>query len=275
VRSEPTPDGEPAGSRPASLGVTSERPEGAQAPGQRITVGLVVRSLAFALGQTVATVVFAGAAVLVIPFPYRVRYAVVIRWTDVVLWWLRVTCRLTHEVEGLEHIPGPPAVVLAKHQSAWETLVLPRYFSPQVWVLKRELLWVPFFGWGIATLKPIAIDRRAGREARRQVLEQGQRRLREGLWVVIFPEGTRVAPGERRRYRLGGALLAERTGVPVVPVAHDSGHYWRRRGFLKHPGTIRLVIGPSIATEGRSAAEINRLAEDWIERTVETIRRPG
>lgn len=231
-----------------------------------------MRSLAFAAGQAVLTVVFALLGLASAPLPYRARYALITRWTALNLRWLRVTCHLDHRVEGLEHIPKEPAIVFCKHQSAWETLALQLYFSPQVWVLKRELLWIPFFGWGLALLRPIAIDRRAGRGAVDQVLDEGEARLADGCWVVIFPEGTRVAPGERRRYRFGGARLAEHTGRPVVPVAHDSGDYWPRNSFIKRPGTIHMVIGPPIESAGRDAATINALAEDWIESTVARIR---
>ena len=154
-----------------------------------------------------------------------------------------------------------------------ETLALQRYFTPQVWVIKRELLWIPFFGWGLATLRPIAIDRRAGREALGQILSQGRARLDDGCWVVIFPEGTRMAPGEWRRYRQGGALLAADTGYPVLPVAHDAGDYWPRNGFIKRPGTIQLAIGPLVETAGQSAAEINERAEAWIHGAVDDMRR--
>ncbi|MDX1432014.1 MAG: lysophospholipid acyltransferase family protein, partial [Gammaproteobacteria bacterium] len=174
----------------------------------RADLALRLRSLAFAAGQTILTVVFALLAIAAAPLPYRARYALITRWTALNLWWLRVTCRLDHRVEGLEHIPAEPAIVLCKHQSAWETLALQRYFSPQVWVLKRELLRIPFFGWGLALLRPIAIDRGARRAAVEQILAQGEARLADGCWVVIFPEGTRVAPGERGRYRQGGARLA-------------------------------------------------------------------
>jgi 1-acyl-sn-glycerol-3-phosphate acyltransferase len=139
-------------------------------------------------------------------------------------------------------------------------------------VIKRELLWIPFFGWGLATLRPIAIDRRSNRAALAQILSQGRARLKDGCWVVIFPEGTRVAPGERRRYRQGGALLAAKTGQPVLPVAHNAGDFWPRNGFIKRPGTIQLAIGPVIESSGRSAADINRLAETWIEATVGKMR---
>ncbi len=232
----------------------------------------MLRSTLFSAGQILLTLLFSPIAVATFALPYRTRYRVVMQWTTLNIWWLAVTCGLRHRVEGLENIPSRATVVLCKHQSTWETLVLPRYFSPQTWVLKRELLRIPFFGWGLATLRPIAIDRGAGRNALEQVVEQGMRRLAEGIWVVVFPEGTRVAPGARRRYRLGGAVLAEKSGRAVVPVAHDAGDYWPRRGFLKRPGTIRLVIGAPIESKGRSAAEINARAAEWIESTVHELR---
>lgn len=236
-----------------------------------VSFEIAVRSTAFLAGQLLATFVFAPLVVLFSMAPYRARYALALRWTYFNIWWLRQTCRLTHVVDGTENIPAEPAIVLCKHQSAWETLTLQYYFSPQVWVLKRELLLVPFLGWGLAALRPIAIDRRAGRDALSQVLEQGRQRLASGCWVVVFPEGTRVAAGKKRRYKLGGATLAEKTGRPVVPVAHNAGLYWPRNSFFKFPGTIRMVIGAPIDSRGRNAAEINRLAETWIEGTVDEL----
>ncbi|MCA8967724.1 MAG: 1-acyl-sn-glycerol-3-phosphate acyltransferase, partial [Planctomycetes bacterium] len=181
------------------------------------------------------------------------------------------TCGLTFEVLGLENVPAEPAVVLCKHQSAWETLGLQLVFSPQVWVLKRELLWIPFFGWGLAMMRPIAIDRSAGRRAVEQVVEQGRERLESGNFVVVFPEGTRVPPGYKRRYKQGGATLAQRSGRAVVPVAVNSGEYWPRNSFLKHPGRITMVVGPPIDTTGLGSAQINARAEAWIEDTVARI----
>jgi 1-acyl-sn-glycerol-3-phosphate acyltransferase len=159
-------------------------------------------------------------------------------------------------------------VILAKHQSAWETIAFQQIFPPQTWVLKRELLWIPLFGWALALLRPIAIDRGAGRVAIEQVIEQGRERLQSGIWVVVFPEGTRVAPGTRRRYGIGGAALAAASGYPVVPVAHNAGSFWPRRGFRKRPGMIRVVIGPVIDSHGKTAEEIRRQAEEWIENTM-------
>jgi len=241
-------------------------------PTLRATPGRIVRSALFNLGLIVTTLAFTPLALLGAPLPYRWRYATLSRFAPVNLWWLERTCGLRHRIEGLENLPADKGVVLCKHQSAWETLALNLVFRPQVWVLKRELLWIPCFGWGLATLRPIAINRRDRRSALAQVIEQGRERLWSGAWVVVFPEGTRTAPGTRARYRLGGAKLAERTGVPVVPVAHNAGDYWPRKSFVKRPGTIRLVIGPAIDSRGRSAADINRLAEAWIESTVTRLR---
>lgn len=230
------------------------------------------RSALFSLGMVLSTMVFAPLAVLSWPLPYRWRYAFISQWTSFNVWWLQVTCAVHYQVRGLENLPEVPTIVLAKHQSAWETLFLNRLFRPQVWVLKRELLRVPFFGWGLAMLDPIAIDRNAGSSAMDQVLEQGSERLARGCWVVVFPEGTRTAPGTRQRYKLGGARLAEHTGRAVLPVAHNAGDFWPRRGFLKRPGVIQVSIGPLIDSAGLSATEINARAEAWIEAEVARLR---
>jgi 1-acyl-sn-glycerol-3-phosphate acyltransferase len=156
-------------------------------------------------------------------------------------------------------------VILANHQSAWETMAFQLFFPPQVHVLKRELLWIPFFGWGLALMSPIAIDRRRGHSALRFMAKRGAQRLAQGFWVVVFPEGTRVRPGEKRAYQIGGAWLAAASGAPVVPVAHNAGALWPRYAFLKRPGTITVRIGPPIDSSGRDPATINRLAKTWIE----------
>ena len=230
-----------------------------------------LRSVLFNLGMVLFAVVFAIMGLLFTPFPFRVRYGFISQWARVTLWWLAVTCNLRFEVMGRDNIPSGTAIIFCKHQSAWETLALQRIFPPQVWLLKRELLWIPFFGWGLAMLEPIAINRSQGTKAIRQLVEHGTARLRAGRWVVIFPEGTRMAPGERGVYHKGGALLAEKSGYPVVPVAHNAGEYWPRHGFMKKPGTIRVVIGPAISTAGRKATEINALAEQWIESQMQRI----
>lgn len=202
----------------------------------------------------------------VLPFPWR--YRLISRWARWQMFSLKHICGLDYRVDGLERLPAGAAVILAKHQSAWETIAFQQIFPPQTWVLKRELMWIPLFGWALALLRPIAIDRSAGRVAIEQVIEQGRERLQSGIWVVVFPEGTRMAPGTRRRYGIGGAALAAESGYPVVPVAHNAGSFWPRRGFLKRPGTIRVVIGPVIDSHGRNAEEIRRQAEEWIENTM-------
>ncbi len=232
---------------------------------------LFIRSLLFTLGMVVAAVVFAPIAMCTFPLRPLDRYRVISQWARFIVWWLRITCRLDYRVEGKNNLPHRPAVILAKHQSAWETIGFQMIFPPQVWVVKRELLWIPFFGWGLAMTQPIAINRGAARRALEQVVEQGKDRLSQGRWVVVFPEGTRVAPGQRGRYNSGGALLAVKSGYPIVPVAHNAGEYWPKGGFIKRPGTIRVMVGPMIESRGKSAKEITKQAETWIEQTVDTL----
>ena len=188
-------------------------------------------------------------------------------WAGFNLWLQRVICGLDYRAQGLEHLPdNGPIIIMAKHQSAWETIALRGFLRPdQSWVLKRELMRIPVFGWALHFAKSIPIDRSAGRRAIMDVVKQGTQRLAEGRYVIIFPEGTRTAPGQRQKYGIGGGILAQHSGIPVVPLAHNAGVFWRRRGVKKHPGTIQVVIGPPIASSGRKAAEIMRDVEDWIE----------
>lgn len=188
-------------------------------------------------------------------------------------FFLKIICGLTYSVEGLENLPQNQAcIIMSKHQSAWETITFRGIFpANQAWVLKRELMFVPVFGWALAVVQPIAINRKAGREAMKQVVEQGLLRLSQKRNVIIFPEGTRVAPGERKRYGIGGGLLAEKADVPVIPVAHNAGVFWKRRGLKKYPGNIQVVIGPPIDTTGLSASKITRQVEAWIESEMEKL----
>ncbi|MDR2207900.1 MAG: 1-acyl-sn-glycerol-3-phosphate acyltransferase [Azoarcus sp.] len=186
-------------------------------------------------------------------------------WICMMMWLSRHILDIRFRVIGRENIPAGPAVILSKHQSAWETFGLQAIFPPLSFILKRELLWVPFLGWGLASIRSIAIDRKAGKNALSQVVEQGRERLKEGLWVAVFPEGTRVAPGVRGRFRPGGAFLAKRAGVAVVPVAHNAGDFWRRKAFLKRPGEVIVSIGPPIEVKGLKAEEVNRRSQEWIE----------
>lgn len=224
-----------------------------------------LRSFLFALFQALTTPFFGVLALAVAPLSPMRRYRVISTWTHINLWMLRVVCGIRYRVTGTEHLPERPCIVLAKHQSAWETLAFQAIFPPQVWVLKRELLKVPFFGWGLAALSPIAIDRAAGHSALRQLLEQGRDRLARGFWVVIFPEGTRVAYGSRGKYQVGGAWLAVHTGVPVLPVAHNAGRLWGRNAFIKRAGLVTVSIGAPLDPAGLKPPELMARVEQWIE----------
>ncbi|MGD8641287.1 MAG: lysophospholipid acyltransferase family protein [Gammaproteobacteria bacterium] len=230
-----------------------------------------IRSFIFNLIMIGTVPLFVLPGFLLYPFPYEVRYAFLSQWARTIVVWLRVICKLKHEVIGAENIPEGPAIIFCKHQSAWETIALQTIFPPQVWVLKRELIRVPIFGWALAMLESIAIDRKSGRKAVEQIVEQGRQRLDTGKWIVVFPEGTRVAPGQRKKFGIGGAVLAEQTGYPVVLVAHNAGDFWRRRSIVKRAGVIKVVIGPTIDPAGKTAAEIKNIAEQWINDTVEDI----
>jgi 1-acyl-sn-glycerol-3-phosphate acyltransferase len=208
---------------------------------------------------------FGLVGILILPLPRPWRYFVITRWSVFTLFWLRVTCGLSWRVSGWEHVPSSPCVILCKHQSAWETIALQLIFPRQSQVLKREILHLPFFGWGMASLNPIAIDRKAGAKALRHMLSEGKQRILDGWCVLIFPEGTRIPPGQQGRYSSGGAALAVQAGCPVVPVAHNAGVFWSRNSLRKEPGTIDVVVGPPIATTGRKAADINAEVERWIE----------
>jgi 1-acyl-sn-glycerol-3-phosphate acyltransferase len=189
--------------------------------------------------------------------PYSAQFAIARTWARIVLGALEHLCGLNYVVEGREHIPPGNHIVMSNHTSAWETIAQFVIFPPQVWVLKRELLWIPFVGWGLKRLRPIAIDRGAGRLAVNQVIEQGKERLADGLWIIIFPEGTRVVAGETRKYGVAGALLAISAGKCIVPLAHNAGTFWPRRGFMKKPGTIRVVIGEPIFPGGNDPKLLN------------------
>jgi 1-acyl-sn-glycerol-3-phosphate acyltransferase len=236
-----------------------------------ITAGVLLRSTLFAVFQVAITIPFSLIALATFPLPLPARYRVITLWTRLVMGAARVICGIRYRVLGADALPPAPYIVLSKHQSAWETLAFQLIFPQQVWVVKRELLWLPFFGWGLAMLAPIAIDRNDRRRALRQMLDQGRNRLARGYCIVIFPEGTRVAPGARAAFQPGGAWLATKAAARVVPVAHNSGEYWRRNAFLKYPGTITVSIGAAIDARDMSADELNRKVEDWIESEMQRL----
>ena len=224
-----------------------------------------LRSLLFVLGLCIVTPPYAVFSLLTFPFDRMTRYRLISGWSRAVIFMARTILGIRWRVEGRENLPSRPSVILAKHQSAWETMAFQLIFPPQVLVLKRELLWIPFFGWGLALMSPIPIDRRRGMAALRAMARRGRERLEQGFWVVVFPEGTRVAPGKTRDYQPGGAWLAAASGAPVVPVAHNAGLLWPRYAFIKRAGTVTVRIGPPIDTVDRDPKTINELAKTWIE----------
>lgn len=231
-----------------------------------------IRSFLFTTYLFLSAVVTAIGVIVMAFFPHRWRFAWVTLWTKSVMWVLKILCGLDYEVEGQENVPGENAIVMLKHSSAWETLAEFLFIPPtHCWVAKRELLWLPFIGWALVLMKCIAINRKAGRSAVDQVVTQGCERLEEGIWVMIFPEGTRVAPGTTKRYGMSGALLAKKSGRCIVPVAHNAGDFWPRRGWKKTPGKIRVIIGPPIHAGDRHPREITAEVQTWIENTVATI----
>jgi len=227
--------------------------------------------LLFYLGLLVITPIFSVIAILLVPLNNVTRSRIASGWAYCTVYWLKLTCNLSVSVQGREHIPDHPSIVLCKHQSAWETIALQTIFPPQIWVMKRELLMIPFLGWAFMALAAIPIDRSAGREALKKLVANGKDRLARGLWVVIFPEGTRTAPGQRAKYHVGGAWLAAHTQSTVVPVAHNAGRYWRKNSFIKYPGTIQVVIGPPIETAGMKPDEVNQRVEAWIEAEMQSL----
>ncbi len=224
-----------------------------------------LRSALFALTLVLITPPYALLALATAPLPRMARYRIISGWSRLVVLLARALLGIDWRVEGREHLPARPSVILSKHQSAWETMAFQLIFPPQVHVLKRELLWIPFFGWGLALMSPIAIDRSRGMAALRAIARRGRERLAQGFWVVVFPEGTRVAPGETRPYQLGGAWLAANCGVPVVPVAHNAGRLWPRNAFVKRAGTVTVRIGAPIRAAGRAPKEVLAEVKAWIE----------
>jgi 1-acyl-sn-glycerol-3-phosphate acyltransferase len=225
---------------------------------------LFVRSLLFNLLVWSYTCIHATLSLLTYPFPARIRYYFITLYSRAIIQLAKYICGIDYQVEGLEKLPKESAIIISNHQSTWETLAFQAIFPPQTWVIKKELLYLPFFGWALALLNPIAINRRAAQSSRAQILEKGSQRLKEGQWVIIFPEGTRRDPQDLGKFSRIGALLAAKTSKPIVTVAHDAGRYWPRNAFIKKPGTIKVKIGPIIHSNEENAVSINQKTRDWI-----------
>jgi len=239
---------------------------------QNSSVRVYIGSILLFIYIVFSVFIYGSLIILCVIFPFSVRYKIADSWVASVLWVTKMCCGLDYHVEGLDNLPKDQAcIVLSKHQSAWETLALRLILPTQITVLKRSLTWIPIGGWALATLKPIAIDRKNQRVALHTLVQQGIERLKEGLIVVIFPEGTRAAVGEDKKFNAGGAMLAHKSGYPVIPLAHNAGEFWPRYSFLKFPGTIKVKIGPAIETQNKKAKEINLEAETWIAQAMKEI----
>lgn len=232
---------------------------------------LFIRSAIFSFLMITYIILQSFISILFCWCPLKFRYNLITNFTRLMLWSLKILCRINYEIEGLENIPKDTnGIILSKHQSTWETFFLASRFQPAI-ILKRELLWVPFFGWGLATISPIAINRGDGKSAMQQIISKGKKCLAAGRWILVFPEGTRIAVGKVGKYKLGGARLAVAADYPILPVAHNAGYFWPKRKFIKRPGTVKVVFGPLIYPEGRTAEELTQIAQDWIETTVTRI----
>jgi len=235
---------------------------------------LIIRSLFYNIFGFSTVFIVSIMLLLLFWAPYRVRFGLCAAWCGLAVWSANFFCGIKSVVEGGENLPDTPSVILIKHTSTLETLWQVTYFPPAAWVVKRELLRAPLFGWAIGlALEPIAIDRKSGASAVKQVIRQGKQKLENGIWVTIFPEGTRMPPGETRKYGISGAALAQEANVSIVPVAHNAGDFWTRLSFKKKPGTVRFCIGPPIDASLQSPKETNLIAQNWIENKMQEISR--
>jgi 1-acyl-sn-glycerol-3-phosphate acyltransferase len=235
-------------------------------------LGLFLRSLLFTVVMVLATVIWVCVCLLAAPLPYNRRFWVTSRWNVFVIWAARVICGIRYEFKGVDNQPDAPAIVLSKHQSAWETIfLLPNLRRPLVYVFKKEILYIPFFGWGMALLRMIPIDRKQGKNAFRHVVTQGKRRLADGQWIIMFPEGTRIPVGQAGKYKSGGTRLAIETNTVVVPIAHNSGECWPKNSFLKRPGVITVSIGKPISPGDHTPDSMMQEVENWIESEMRVI----
>ncbi len=232
---------------------------------------LSIRAFLFNVSYAVITVFFGVLAIFLWVLPYSLRYRIVLLWNRLIIGSLRLFCGVHYHIVGKKPDLDTPYVVMAKHQCAWETFFLQFYFSPISTILKRELLRIPFFGWGLALTRPIAIDRSNPVQALKQISKIGALRVQQGNNILIFPEGTRTPVGEVGNYARSGADIAVKAGIPVIPVAHNAGRFWVNKTFIKNPGTVTIVIGEPIATEGKNSKAVTAEVKEWIEKQMETL----
>lgn len=232
---------------------------------------LLLRSLIFYFVFIVTVVLHTSLCVILgIFFPAKKRFPYFVLWNKFIIWWLRISCNIQVNITGLENIPNKPFIIISNHQSTWETIFIYGYFQPLTAILKKELLFIPFFGWALAMLKPIAIDRSKKRSARKMLISQGQDRLNNGISVLIFPEGTRLNPGQEKPWSTGGATMAIEAKATILPLAHNAGHFWPAHKIIKYPGTIDVIIGKPIDATSQSSRELTEQVSTWIKQAVST-----
>ncbi|HIC40527.1 MAG TPA: 1-acyl-sn-glycerol-3-phosphate acyltransferase [Piscirickettsiaceae bacterium] len=226
---------------------------------------LFLRSLLYFLGSAIVLIVLVTIALVLFFIPLKARYAILSKWSFFCMWWLRITLNIKFNVIGKENIPNTACVIISNHQSTWETLAFQKIFPHQTWVLKQELLQIPVFGWGLLLLKPIIIDRGEKLKALKKMIKQGADRLKEGIFVVVYPEGTRQPYGQLGEYQNGAIAISKKTGCDILPVFHNAGKLWPKGSFVKHPGIISVVIGEPISVQGKSATELTKEIKDWTQ----------
>ncbi len=236
---------------------------------------LFIRSFIFWLFHIISLFPVVATLLLFFWAPINLRYAIASSWAKMNMRFLKLMCGLRYEIKGRENIPDEASLVLMNHQSTWETLAFQDILPNQLWVLKKELLRIPFFGWGLALISPIAIDRSAGKKAIDQIVEQGEKKLNQGRWVIVFPEGTRISPGVDSKYKMGGFIFATRISHPVLPVAHNAGEFWPKHSFIKYPGCITISFGEAFNAQGMQPNEVKDKVETWIKQELKQISDPA
>jgi 1-acyl-sn-glycerol-3-phosphate acyltransferase len=205
--------------------------------------------------------------------PYHKRFRVLQYWNRFVLWWLKVSVDLDYKVKGIENIPDCPVLFMVKHSSVWETIAMTVFLPPLTWVLKKSILYIPVFGWGVAMMEPIKINRSKKNSSLKSIIKQGKQKLKNNISILIFPEGTRTMPNKKGIYKKGGAVLAIEAGVDIVPISHNAGFFWRKHQFSKNPGTIQVEIGKPITTKNKDRHQITEEVEEWIEGKLDQMIR--
>lgn len=250
--------------------VTQTQPSLKASSAPKLNLSIIIRSTLFNFLMATLIVFFGITGLFIFWTPFRVRYAYISCWSKSTIWLAKVLCGIKYEIEGFENIEHQHAIAVCNHQSTWETLFLQVLLGPQSWVLKRELLWIPFFGWGLGLLEPIAINR-AKKGSIKFVVKKGIEKLNDKRWVVIFPQGTRVKPGEKKRFSRGAAVLSQGSKQPVVPIAHNAGIVWPKNSFFKYPGTISVKIGKAIYPKDEPPENMTEHLQRWFDEQLDTM----